>query len=148
MAHSPQEPKIIPVQSHSHVYNQRWMMGLIELRVRSLRSGLIACCASIAPRRRRCCRAPRLCSTTHPAISVARRLREAQRPHASPIARRASHRPARSEVPRRKPAPNELPATCAGVSLFVVMNAARSATSSSMLACVGSRSLRLCPRRS
>jgi len=38
-------------------------------------------------------------------------------------------------------APNEFPTTCAGASPFAVMNAARSATSSSMLPCVGSRSL-------
>jgi hypothetical protein len=36
MAHAPQEPKTIPVQSESHILNQRWMMGLIELRVQRL----------------------------------------------------------------------------------------------------------------
>jgi hypothetical protein len=36
MAHAPQEPKIIQVQAESPIYNQRWLMGLIELRVQRL----------------------------------------------------------------------------------------------------------------
>ncbi len=36
MAHAPQEPKVIHVQTESLIYNQHWLMGLIELRVQRL----------------------------------------------------------------------------------------------------------------
>jgi hypothetical protein len=36
MAHAPQEPKVIHVQSESYEYNRRWLIGLLELRVQRL----------------------------------------------------------------------------------------------------------------